>query len=308
MVRRLFVILVVLALAGGGTATALTVTATAPTGAATAPTGTSRPSGPRTQAHPAIRHVVWVLMENKPPQVLDSPGAPYLARLARTYGYATDYRAITHPSTPNYIALTSGGTHGVTHDRGPSISAIPGRTYALGVPSIFGQLRGGRSRALVESMPTTCDRVTRFPYLTRHNPEAYYTNLGSDCSRYDVAFGPTPDLGAAFTFIAPNMIDDMHNGTIQDGNRFLAAYVPKLLATPQYRSGHTVIFITWDESKSNTDANRVPLVVISPYTHGVRSGTSYTHYSLLKTTEQLLSLSQLGHAASANSMIGKFGF
>jgi hypothetical protein len=48
--------------------------------------------------------------------------------------------------------------------------------------------------------------------------------------------------------------------------------------------------------------------VISPYTHGVRDATPYTHYSLLRTTEQLLGLRFLGNAASANSMVGKFGF
>jgi hypothetical protein len=248
-------------------------------------------------------------MENKSAGVLDSPGAPYLSRLARAYGYATDDMAIAHPSLPNYIALTSGGTHGVTQDWSP---AIPGRprpiTYALDVPSIFSQLRAGRSRSLAESMPTNCGRRNGFPYLSRHNPEIYYTNLGSDCPTYDVPLGTTPDLSAAFTFVAPNAIDDMHNGTIQDGNRFLAAYIPKLLATPQYRAGTTVIFITWDEGYPDTGPNRVPLVVVSPYTHGVMDDHPYTHYSLLRTTEQLLGLPLLGNARTASSMLGRFGF
>lgn len=295
VVRSLSAILLVLTLAGCG--------ASADT------TGTARPSPSATQAHGTVRHVVWILMENRPPGVLDSPGAPYLARLARTYGYATDYRAIAHPSLPNYIALTSGGTQGVKRDWDPS-STLPPKpeTYALDVPSIFGQLRGGRSRSLLESMPTNCGRINRFPYLARHNPEAYYTNLGSDCSHYDVPFGPAPDLRAAFTLIVPNAIDDMHNGTIQDGNRFLAAYVPQLMGTPQYRSGHTVIFITWDESESDTGVNRVPLIVISPYTHGVVDRRAYSHYTLLRTTEQLLGLPPLDNARTAPSMVGRFGF
>jgi len=72
-----------------------------------------------------------------------------------------------------------------------------------------------------------------------------------------------------------------------------------------------VIFVAWDEDGSqdglDQENNHVPCIVISPYTHGVQDGTSYTHYSLLKTTEQLLGLSQLGNAASANSMLGHFG-
>jgi hypothetical protein len=246
-------------------------------------------------------------MENRSQDLLHSPGAPYLSQLARTYGYATDYRAIAHPSLPNYIALTSGATHGVSRDWGPGVPGQP-MTYGLDVPSIFSQLPGGRSRSLAESMTTNCERSNRFPYLIRHNPEAYYTNLGSECSNYDLPFGPRPDLSAAFTFIAPNAIHDMHDGTIQDGDRFLASYIPKLMATRQYRSGRTVIFIAWDESESDSGVNRVPLIVISPHTHGVVDGHAYSHYSLLRTTEQLLRLPLLANAHAASSMLGRFGF
>jgi phosphatidylinositol-3-phosphatase len=246
-------------------------------------------------------------MENKSPDVVDSPGAPYLSGLARTYGYATDYLAIAHPSLPNYIALTSGSTHGVIHDWSPGVPGQP-MTYALDVPSIFSQLPGGRSRSLAQSMSRNCERMNSFPYLVRHNPEVYYTNLGSDCSNYDVPFGPTPDLSASFTLVVPNAINDMHNGTIQDGNRFLASFVPKLMATPQYRSGTTVIFIAWDENESDTGVNQVPLIVVSPYTHRVVDHHAYTHYSLLRTTERLLRLPLLANARTAPSMIGRFGF
>jgi phosphatidylinositol-3-phosphatase len=292
VVTRLYPLVLALALAGCG--------------GAAATTGASRPSSP--QRRPAIRHVVLIVMENKSPDLLDSAAVPYLSRLARTYGYATNYSAIAHPSLPNYIALTSGATHGVSHDWSPATRSGQTMSYALDVPSIFSQLPGGRSRSLAETMTRNCERYNRFPYLVRHNPEVYYTNLGLECSKYDVPFGPKPDLRAAFTFIVPNAIDDMHNGTIQDGDRFLAAYIPKLMATPEYRSGTTVIFITWDESESDTGPNHVPLIVISPHTHRVVDGHAYSHYSLLRTTEQLLGLPPLANAREASSMVGRFGF
>jgi phospholipase C len=80
------------------------------------------------------------------------------------------------------------------------------------------------------------------------------------------------------------------------------------MATPQYRAGTTVIFITWDESESDTGVNRVPLVVISPYTHGVVDHRPSNHYSVLRTTEQLLRLPLLANARAAPSMLGRFGF
>jgi hypothetical protein len=240
-------------------------------------------------------------MENRDyASIIGSGSAPYINSLATTYGVATDYSAISHPSLPNYIALTSGSDQGITDDSDPS-------SHRLNVPSIFSQLPGGASRSLQESMPSSCAQGSSGEYAVRHNPEAYYTNLGSDCANYDVPFGSAPDFSARFTFVTPNLIDDMHDGTIADGDNFLHSYIPALMATPQYQAGNAVIFITWDEN-SGSSGNGVPCIVISPYTHGVKDATPYSHYSLLRTTEELLGLPLLGNAASANSMLGRFGF
>jgi hypothetical protein len=248
-----------------------------------------------------IQHVVWVLMENKDYSSVVGPGsAPYINRLARRYGLATDYSAISHPSLPNYIALTSGSDQGISDDSDPS-------SHRLNVPSIFSQLPGGGSRSLEQGMPSNCAKSDSGGYAVRHNPETYYTNLGQECRRDDVPFGAKPDLSARFTFVTPNLTNDMHDGSIGDGDRFLQSYVPALMATPQYRSGGTVIFIVWDENEGGS-GNRVPCIVISPFTHGVRDGTRYSHYSLLRTTEALLGLPLLGHARSAAPMLGRFGF
>lgn len=248
-----------------------------------------------------IQHVVWIVMENQDyGSIIGSASAPYINSLANTYGLATDYSAISHPSLPNYVALTSGSNQGITDDSDPS-------SHALNVPSIFSQLPGGASRSLEEGMPSSCAQGNSGEYAVRHNPAAYYTNIKSDCSNYDVPSGSAPDLSARFTFVTPNLIDDMHDGTISDGDNFLKTYIPALMATPQYQAGNTAIFIAWDES-AGSGANQVPCIVISPYTHAVKDGTAYSHYSLLRTTEELLGLPFLGNAASANSMVGKFGF
>jgi hypothetical protein len=238
-------------------------------------------------------------------QIIGSSSAPYINNLASTYGLATNYFAADHPSLPSYIAVTSGSAQAISNDNGPSANPVS-------APSIFSQLPGGQSRSLQQDMPSNCARSDSGNYAVRHNPMAYYTNLGSDCGHYDVPFGSMPDLSAAFTFITPNLSTDMHDGTISDGDNFLKNYVPALMGTPQYQHGNTVIFITWDEDASQTggpqESNHVATLVISRYTHAVQDGTSYRHYSLLRTTEELLGLPLLGNAASANSMLGKFGF
>src|ERR687886_3007366 len=122
-------------------------------GTPTAPPPPPPSGGPcgTTASHPAVwSHVVWVIMENHAyNQIIGSSSAPYINSLANQCGSATNFKAITHPSLPNYIAMTSGSTQGVTDDNGPS-------SHPLNAPSIFSQLPAGQSRSLQESMRSNC--------------------------------------------------------------------------------------------------------------------------------------------------------
>src|SRR6266508_2128683 len=63
-------------------------------------------------APPRYEHVVTIGMENHGfSQVVGH--SPFLNALADRCGLATDYRAVTHPSLPNYLALVSGSTQGL---------------------------------------------------------------------------------------------------------------------------------------------------------------------------------------------------
>jgi hypothetical protein len=205
--------------------------------------------------------------------------------------------AESHPSLPNYIAMTSGSTQGITDDNGPS-------SHPLGVTSIFSQLGTG-ARSLEESMPSNCDKSSSGEYAVRHDPEAYYTNLGTACSTNDVPLGSTPDLSAKFTFITPNLIDDMHDGTVAQGDTWLSTFVPKVFATPQYQAGNTVVFLTWDEDDGSSP-NHVATIVISPTSKAISSNTAFTHYSMLRATEEILGLPLIGGAQTANDMRSVF--
>jgi hypothetical protein len=230
-------------------------------------------------------------------QIIGNSSAPYINRLATTYGSATNMLAESHPSLPNYIAMTSGSTQGITDDNGPS-------SHPLGVTSIFSQLGTG-ARSLEESMPSNCDKSSSGEYAVRHDPEAYYTNLGTACSTNDVPLGSTPDLSAKFTFITPNLIDDMHDGTVAQGDTWLSTFVPKVFATPQYQAGNTVVFLTWDEDDGSSP-NHVATIVISPTSKAISSNTAFTHYSMLRATEEILGLPLIGGAQTANDMRSVF--
>ena len=115
-------------------------------------------------------------------------------------------------------------------------------------PSIFGQ--GETWKAYQESMPANCYRSDSGEYAVRHNPPPYYTSL-SGCACLDVPYSQlATDLAGnalpAFSFITPNLIDDMHDGTIAQGDAWLARNLPVILNSPS-TSGTTAVFITWDE-------------------------------------------------------------
>lgn len=243
-------------------------------------------------------HVVWIMMENEGYSVVGSPDAPYFNGLIARCAIATNYVAISHPSLPNYIAMTSGSPQGVSDDAEPS-------AHPLAVPSIFSQL-GSSWRTYAESMPQACDRVTSGQYAARHNPVVYYSPYATSCRRNDVPLRFPMNLNAAFTFIVPNVCNDMHSCPVHVGDAWLKRVVPLIVASAQYQSRRLVLFITFDEN--NLDAsNQVPTIVIAPSTpRGLRVGTRFDHYSLLGTTERLLHLKLLGGAQTSQSMVGAF--
>jgi phospholipase C len=236
-------------------------------------------------------------MENKTfGQVIGSRSAPTMNRLARRCGLAAGYEGVGHPSLPNYIAATSGGTWGIADDGPPA-------EYAVSQESIFEQLasRGRTWRSYEESMPGRCVLASAALYFVKHNPPAYYPRIRRDCARWDVPLEPTLSRDLAhnrlptFAFVTPNACNDMHDCSVATGDAWLGRWVPRILASRAYRSASTVLVITFDEGEGGS--NRVPTIVVSPSTPpGTWSDKPFDHYSLLKTTEDLLGLPLLARA------------
>jgi hypothetical protein len=264
--------------------------------------------------------VVIIAEENKTySQIIGSVNAPYLNGLARTYGSATNMTAnypVACPSLAAYILITSGTTGGICDDKGP-------KHHPLADANIFAQIDAAHLtwRTYAEQAPTACAR-TDSPdgvFLVRHTPIVYYTSETTRCPSDDVALGTTTS-GAlrtdittgmpSYAFVTPDACDEMHGATscpghrIGSGDTWLRTWIPLLMSSPDYRSGHEVIIITWDEG-SATD-NHIPTLLIAPKTTMITSATAFTHCSTLRTTEDLLHLAPLGCAASAPSMVTPF--
>ena len=289
------------------TPTPLSTPTPTPTPAAT-PLPTPTPIGSGTL--PNFSHVFLIVMENEESTgIMGNSAAAYINALAGGHGLATEYFAVSHPSLPNYLALTAGSTFGIASDcTGCYVNAM----------NIADQVESsGRSwKAYMESMPSSCYVGDAYPYMQKHNPFIYYNDIRTNAARCaehvvpftqlstDLTNGTVPN----FAWITPNMCNDMHDCSIATGDAWLANVVPGILASSAFQNGG-VLFITWDEGESsagccgNAAGGQVATLVIDPNgVAGLRSTIAETHYSLLRTIEDAWGLSALGQAASAVAM------
>jgi phosphatidylinositol-3-phosphatase len=308
---RLLALAVALPLLAGAPAACAAVARPAPTAAASGPCGMQATA-------PGYKHVIWIWMENHSYNtIIGSSRAPYINSLATECGLATNYHNVSHPSLPNYVSATSGLGYRAIAKFDRDCNPVPG--CVTPAASIFGQ--GETWKAYEESMPSNCYKANSGKYAVRHNPPPYFTGLRG-CASSDVPNGRlASDLSAgnlpAFSFVTPNLIDDMHSSSVAEGDKWLAANLPTILKSHEYTSGSTAVFITWDEGEGGTATKcatnatdvgcHVATIVISPSTRrGTRSAKLFNHYSLLGTAEQLLGLPALGKAASFPTMTSAF--
>ena len=274
------------------------------------PTPTPTPTPTQTPTAPPAGTVTKLLVFIEENHSLDEMKSqmPYTYGLAQQYGYATDWKAITHPSLPNYLAIAGGSTYGVTDDNSPSSHPISGA-------SVLGQAlaAGKTAKTYAESMTTNCQQSSSGDYAVRHNPWAYYVDAAerSGCNAHDVPFtqfdgdvtnGTLPNLG----FVIPNLCDDAHNCSLGTADNWFKARMTSILAGPDWKSGHLAVVLTADEDDSS-QSNTVLTVVIHPSQHGNVVSTPLNHYSLTRLAEDVVGASHLNNAGSAANAATAFG-
>lgn len=231
---------------------------------------------------------------------------PYVHGLATTYAYATHYTAITHPSLPNYVAIASGSTRGITDDGDPSAHRLHGRT-------VFDQAvaRGRAARIYADAMSSNCQRTSSYPYAVKHNPWTYFVDGSANCRRNDVPLaalerdvraGTLPHAG----MVVPDLVHDAHDSDLGTADAWIRTQVEQIQAGPDWRSGHLAIVITADED-DRSSGNNVLTVVASRYQAQRVVTAGLTHYSLTRLYEEVLGVRYLGGAAQAASMSRAFG-
>ena len=286
---------------------------------------------PSTRLKTGFDHVFVIMMENTSyGSLIGNPNAPWINQAAATFGVATNYFGVTHPSQPNYIAATSGGTNGVANDDDTTVNA----------QNVVDQLENhGKSwKAYMQSYfmcATPLDHACgNQQYERKHNPFISYADVQGDPSRVakivdfgqlatDLTSGDVPD----YVWISPDQCHDMHGRgapatdpcsfaneqqLIATGDTFLSDTVGAIMSSSAW-TGNSVIFVTWDESDFTgasgnfgfgdtsgcCDANPggghvLTLVISRGNDEAGSSDRAFNHYSMLRTIEDGWNLGHLG--------------
>ena len=272
---------------------------------------------------PRYQHIFLVVEENHSfSQIIGNAGAPVINQLATTYGLATAYYAITHPSEPNYVALLGGSDFGIADDG-------PYQTNRVAAPSLASQLEaaGLSWKSYQQSLPSPGFTGNCWPcnstnpstlYASKHNgflnfegvqdnPAEMAKSVPIEQLTTDLASGTLPTFG----LVVPDLCHDMHGTNecpddatnVKTADAYLGQLVQGIMSSGAWNVGHNAIVVTWDEGTDNQGCcgadpggGQVATVVITNHgPGGLTYSTPSNHYSLLLTVQQAFGLGCLEH-------------
>jgi len=255
---------------------------------------------PIVPALPRPDHVVIAIEENKSfSSIIGNGEAPYINALAERGALFTNYFALTHPSQPNYLALFSGSSQGVTGNGAPP----PGSPYDA--PNLAsGLFASGRTFAgYSEGLPFAgFTGALDGNYRRRHNPWVNFSNVPATSNLPFTDF-PSPDRFDSLptvSIVIPDLFHDMHSGSIGTGDAWLRDHLD---AYVQWAATHHSLFIlTWDES-NQPESNHIPTLFVGPMVKPGRAGEPVNHLHLLRTLEDLYGLAYAGESAGVSPIV-----
>ena len=274
----------------------LGVLAASASAAATAAKPATTAAAQRARSWSPPVHVVVVIEENKSfATIIGSADAPYINELASQGLLFIDAHAVMHPSQPNYVALFSGSNQGLTDDSCPR---------DLSGPNLESELLAKRLSFAIysENLPAVgyagCTGSGGL-YRRKHNPVVDWQAAGLPAAlnqpfrNFPQDYSKLPTVA----FVIPNMMDDMHDGTVSEGDTWLKTHLSLYV---EWASRHnSLLIVTWGESDARSLTNQIPLIIIGAGITRGRSGQNVDHYSLLRTLEDFYGLKSLGHSSDA---------
>jgi hypothetical protein len=285
------------------------------------PTATSTPvptvTPPVNAANPCIgasvpiqwRHIVVLMFENRFYNEVIGP-APYITSLASKCATAPDWKDADtrvdgspdgrYVSKPNYATLTNGlppSAHGLLSDAYATTTSVDNIYHQLSLAEIS-------FKDYYEAEAGGCTVRFNGDY---HDPIRYYTNVADICDAHDVPLSTfMTDLNSgnlpAFSMILPDNTHNMHNNSVASGDAYAQGILDPLLNSQAYANGDLAIFFLWDEDTPIPNVILAPSIV--PGTKvAVQTGNPVSHFSALRTWEEMLGLPLLGNTNAAPSLL-----
>ncbi|MFF3024623.1 alkaline phosphatase family protein [Gottfriedia sp. NPDC057948] len=244
---------------------------------------------------PKIDHIVIVIEENHAKQqIMGNHSAPYINSLMNQGANLINYHAIEHPSQPNYLDLFSGSNQGVKDD------ALPKTKFST----------DNLASELIEKKLTFAGYSEDLPsigfngeyyknYARRHNPWANFTNVPKKANQplenFPTNFSKLPTV----SFIIPNLQNDMHDGTIKQGDQWLKKQIGAYVKWA--KTNNSLLIVTWDEDDLSHN-NKIPTFFVGPMVKKGQFNENLNHFDLLHTIEDIYGLKHAGTNKSVKTI------
>ena len=279
-------------------------------------------------------HIVVVIEEDRASDAIgDIAHMPYFNQLAASGLVYSNSHGVAHPSLPDYLALYSGSTQGITDNgnnhtfTGPNIAkSLNSTLLSSGQYLSFG--------GYVESLPRDGDTTTRIAgdpndpsappdlYMRNYNPMAQFTDVGAHGgvaitnAQVNKTFASFPTTAAGYaalptvSFVIPNTLHNTHGSNEQppyatdpseydflrsSADTWLKANLDGYLQWA--KANNSLLIVTTDEEETDSTETSSITTIINGDADLVVPGTNATsvnHYNLLRTIEDMYGLAPLG--------------
>lgn len=239
--------------------------------------------------------VIFIVFENT--NYSEAMRQPFFKELAKTGTNFNNLAAIGHPSQPNYIALTSGSTNGVTQNNNVNLNV-----------NHIGDLleQGGLNwKVYLDDYPGNCFTGGSYKaYGRKHNPFISFLNVQKNKQRCQSIVNSSEFYREAknnslpsYSFFVPNMNNSGHDTGAAYADKWYRNVYTEYLNNPELLRD-TLIVTTFDEN-SGASGN----IIYTNFNGGmVRPNLLITEklnfYSLIKLVEENWGLGSLNKGDS----------
>ena len=250
-------------------------------------TANSSVADSKEQAMPKYEHIFVIIEENKAyDQIIGNPNAPHINQLVKSYGLASNYYGVVHPSEANYIAMLGGSTFSIHDDDAYYCQAghidefcshsnrLDYANHTIASTSLMDQLQAKNLtwKGYFEDIPAPGSKAVFAPnsahalYAVKHNGFMSFKSVQNDRNLAQKIVGLpqlTADLQSGnvpnYSHIVPNQCHEMHGlaecfnlqELIKTGDVMVGQLVEQITHSSIWSSSqNNAIIITFDEDNN----------------------------------------------------------